>query len=89
MRVGSATRAWAALHGGREQRLLDGVLAGVETPVATDQRTEDPRRKLAQQSLDPGILGVGARTRVQALIVTTSGARPHANGSPPPAPPGS
>ena len=37
------------------QGLLDGILAGVELPVAADETAEDPRRKLAQQVLDGGL----------------------------------
>ena len=40
------------LDGGGQQRLLDGVLAGVELAVAPDERAEDLRRQLAQQVLD-------------------------------------
>ncbi len=36
---------------GRQQCLLDGVLAGVELAVAPDQCAEDLRRELAQQVL--------------------------------------
>src|SRR5438093_13639393 len=48
-------------HGRREQRLLHGVLAGVEPTMPTDQRAEDLRRELAQQVLDTG--GGGLRRR--------------------------
>src|SRR6266516_4284784 len=37
-----------------QQRLLHGVLAGVEAAVAPDQHAQDPWRQLAQQLLDPG-----------------------------------
>ena len=40
------------MHGGREQRLLDGVLGGVEVAVPAHERAEDLRRQLAQQVLD-------------------------------------
>ena len=40
------------VHGGREQRLLDGVLGGVEVAVPAHERAEDLRRQLAQQVLD-------------------------------------
>jgi hypothetical protein len=38
----------------REQRLLHGILRGVELPVPAHQRAEDLRRELAQQILDAG-----------------------------------
>jgi len=37
---------------GGQQRLLHGVLGGVEVPVAAHHRAEDLRRQLAQQVLD-------------------------------------
>ena len=37
-----------------EQRLLHGVLGGVEAPVAPDERAEHLRREPAQQVLDAG-----------------------------------
>src|SRR5215218_918068 len=40
------------LDGGGEQRLLDGVLGGVEPPGAADEDAEDLRREAAQQVLD-------------------------------------
>ena len=40
--------------GGGEQRLLDGVLGGVEVAVPARERAEDLRRQLAQQVLDAG-----------------------------------
>ena len=42
------------VQGGREQRLLDGVLGGVEVAVPANERAEDLRRQLAQQVLDTG-----------------------------------
>lgn len=42
------------LPGRREQRLLYGVLGGVEMAVAPDQRAEDLRRVAVQQALDAG-----------------------------------
>ena len=56
--VSSQARGWSGTPVGRplqrrgEQRLLHGVLAGVELPVPADQRAEDLRRELAQQVLD-------------------------------------
>ena len=47
------------LNGRGEERLLDGVLGRVEGSVPADERTEDLRRKLAQQALDPGVVGPG------------------------------
>ena len=41
--------------GGREQRLLHGVLGDVEVSVAADHRAEDLRRQLAQQVLDRSV----------------------------------
>ena len=40
---------------GGQQRLLHGVLAGVEVPVAAHERAEDLRRQPAQQVLDAGV----------------------------------
>jgi hypothetical protein len=45
------------LHGRREQRLLNRVLGGGEVPETPDDRTEDPRRQLAQQVLGTGVQG--------------------------------
>ncbi len=39
------------LEGRREQRLLDGVLAGVETAPAADQHRQHLRRQFAQQAV--------------------------------------
>jgi hypothetical protein len=39
------------LRRGGQQRLLHGVLAGVEAPMAVDEGAEDLRRQLAQQVL--------------------------------------
>jgi hypothetical protein len=41
----------------REQRLLHGVLVGVELTVPADQRAQDLRRELAQQVLNPVLAG--------------------------------
>ena len=40
------------LHRGRQQRLLQRVLAGVEVAVMADERTETRRRQTSQQGLD-------------------------------------
>ena len=40
--------------GRREQRLLHGVLGGVEVAEAADEHAEDLRRQFAQQVLDAG-----------------------------------
>jgi hypothetical protein len=40
------------VHGGRKQRLLDGVLCSVEVAGPASEHTEDLRRELAQQVLD-------------------------------------
>ena len=40
------------LHGGGEQRLLHGVLAGVELAVPANEHAEDLRRERTQQVLD-------------------------------------
>ena len=53
-RGSSGTPCLGPLLGRGEQRLLHGVLARVELPVAPDQRAEDLRRELAQQVLDRG-----------------------------------
>ena len=45
--------AWPVV-GGRDQRLLDGILGGVEVARAAGERAEDLRRQLAQQVLDGG-----------------------------------
>ncbi len=42
------------LDRGGQQGLLDGVLAGVESPVAADEHAEHLRREAAQQVLDAG-----------------------------------
>jgi hypothetical protein len=39
------------LHGRRQQRFLDGVLASVEVPVATDQGAEHVRCQLSEEIL--------------------------------------
>ena len=44
------------LLGGRDQRLLDGVLRGGEVVVAAQQRAEDLRREVAQQVLDRSVM---------------------------------
>ena len=38
--------------GGRDQRVLDSVVGGVEIAGAARQRGEDPRREVAQQVLE-------------------------------------
>jgi len=38
--------------GGRQQRLLDGVLGSVEVAIPANERAKDLRRQLAQQVLD-------------------------------------
>ncbi len=43
--------AWP-LRGRGDERLLDGVLAGIELAVTADQRGEDQRREITQQCLD-------------------------------------
>jgi hypothetical protein len=43
--------------GRRDQRLLDGVLGGVEVAVPANESAEDLRRQLAQQILDTGLRG--------------------------------
>ena len=43
------------VHGCREQRLLDGILGGVEVAVPAGEHAEDLRRELAQQGLDVGL----------------------------------
>ena len=43
------------VHGRREQRLLDGILGGVEVAVPAGEHAEDLRRELAQQGLDVGL----------------------------------
>ena len=55
------------LRRGRQERLLDGVLAGVEPAVAPDEHAEDLRRELAQQVLDAG---VGAHISVPAVSIS-------------------
>jgi hypothetical protein len=40
------------MRGGREQRLLDGVLGGVEVAIPANERAKDLRRQIAQQVLD-------------------------------------
>jgi hypothetical protein len=42
------------MRGGREQRLLDGVLGRVEVAIPANERAKDLRRQLAQQVLDRG-----------------------------------
>src|SRR5436189_3695331 len=39
---------------GRDQRLLDGILGSVEVARAAYERTEDPRRQVAEHVLDSG-----------------------------------
>jgi hypothetical protein len=48
------------LRGGGDQRLLGGVLGGVEVAVAANHRAEDLRRQLAEQ-----VLGLGAPVHLQ------------------------
>src|SRR5206468_9948316 len=43
------------LRGRGEQRLLDGVLGGVEMAITPDDRTEHLRREVAQQALGAGV----------------------------------
>ena len=43
------------VHRRREQRLLDGILGGVEVAVPAGEHAEDLRRELAQQGLDVGL----------------------------------
>ncbi len=70
------------LEGGREQRLLHGVLGEVEAPVPTHERAEDLRRELAQQVLDAGS-GLGGHISVPASSITgrTSTAQKRVAGS--------
>ena len=58
----SGTPSSRPLRGGGEQRLLDGVLGGVEVAVATHERAEDLRRQPA-----PQVLGAG-RQRSHLLV---------------------
>ena len=43
------------VHGRREQRLLNGILGGVEVAIPAGEHAEDLRRELAQQGLDVGL----------------------------------
>ena len=43
------------VHRCGDQRLLDGILGGVEVAVSAGDHAEDLRRKLAQQDLDIGL----------------------------------
>jgi len=54
------------LRGGRQQRLLHGVLGGVEVAVPAHDRTEDLRREPAQQVLD-GLIRHRGQTSSSAL----------------------
>lgn len=70
------------LHGGGEQRLLDGVLAGVEPAVSPHERAEDPRRQSAQQILGP--VGNGHISMPEgSMIGRTSTAPSRASGNRP------
>jgi hypothetical protein len=42
------------VFGGREERLLDGVLGRVEVAGSASERAEDLRRQIAQQVLEVG-----------------------------------
>src|SRR5919106_1558195 len=42
---------------GRQKRFLHRVLGGVEIPMTSQHRAENPRRELAQQALDGGLRG--------------------------------
>jgi hypothetical protein len=62
----------------REERILDGVLAGVELSMPPHQRAEDLRRELAQQVFDPdfhaqksGGASITRRTSMGALMKAT------------------
>jgi hypothetical protein len=64
------------LRGG-QQRLLDGVLAGVEVPVPAQQGGEDLRREFAQQVLHPAVGAHPGRRGVRLCgPVTVALARP-------------
>ena len=55
------------VHGRREQRLLDGILGGVEVAVPAGEHAEDLRRELAQQGLDVGLARQRTPPRLTAL----------------------
>ena len=55
------------VHGRREQRLLDGILGGVEVAVPAGEHAEDLRRELAQQGLDVGLACQRTPPRLTAL----------------------
>ena len=67
---GQQPRPWPLWHSParplqrrREQRLLHGILTGINLPVPADQRGEDLRRALAQHVLDPVRAGHRAAAR--------------------------
>ena len=59
------------LHRGRQQRLLDRVLAGVELPVPAHEHAEDLRREVAQQVLD-ALAGAHISNPASAITGRTS-----------------
>ena len=60
---------------GRQQRLLDRVLAGVEVAVAPDQRAEDLRHQRAQQVL--GGRTAGHRSEAASCMIGFTSTRPN------------
>ena len=67
------------LQRGREQRLLDRVLARLELPVPADQRAENLRRAVAQQVLDANV-GPHISAPEVCMIARTSIAPKRASG---------
>ena len=67
------------VHGRREQRLLDGILGGVEVAVPAGEHAEDLRRELAQQDLDVG----RARQRSPPLLTALARGSAAASATPP------
>ena len=71
----SGTPSAGHWRGGRQQRLLDRVLGGVEVPVPPHQRAEDLRRQLAEQVLGLGLgtaHGQGSRSARDSATGRTS-----------------
>jgi len=64
--------AGGPLHGRRQERLLGGVLGGVEVPVAPDHRAEDLRRQPPQQVLGLGV-GHGTGQSSRSVLESASG----------------
>jgi hypothetical protein len=71
------------LHCCCEQRFLNRVLGRGEVSVAADERAEDLRRELAQQSLDAGVRTLRGQMSSAGALITSRTSIGMFNGAPP------